>query len=283
MAACLITAGIYAGSTTAALGHLSLVAISLGVVGALEDFRGVRPSRRFIAQLTIVTIAAVVVLDRVLDVGRPGLIGLVGIVLWLVSYVNVFNFMDGINGISAAQTISAGVGLALMGDHIGSDHVAVGGSLVAGAALGFAPFNVPKARVFLGDAGSYFFGGWLALLSAVAFASGVPLHTVASPFLIYLADAGTTLTRRMLRGEAWSQPHRMHVYQRLTQMGWSHTLTTSIVLGAITVCIVLGIATIDASPAGAIAAIGGMALPVGLYLASPTLLSWFRMRRAMRS
>lgn len=80
-------------------------------------------------------------------------------------------------------------------------YVTIPGGLVADAALGFAPFNFPRARVFLGDAGSYFFGGWLALLAVLALGSGIPPEVTAAPFLIYLADTGAAPVKRVLRGE----------------------------------------------------------------------------------
>src|SRR5207248_1189863 len=79
-----------------------------------------------------------------------------GVALWLVAYVNAFNFMDGIDGISVAQAAVAGAALYLVGrgEHVPA--LATAAAILAGAALGFAPLNVPRARLFLGDVGSYF-------------------------------------------------------------------------------------------------------------------------------
>jgi UDP-N-acetylmuramyl pentapeptide phosphotransferase/UDP-N-acetylglucosamine-1-phosphate transferase len=87
-----------------------------------------------------------------------------------------------------------------------------------GAILGFAPFNKPVARVFLGDVGSLPIGlvlGWLLLRLA---ADG---HLVAAAILplYYLADATITLIRRVGRGEPFWQAHRQHFYQRATDNG----------------------------------------------------------------
>src|SRR5690606_15026464 len=79
--------------------------------------------------------------------------------VWIVAYVNAFNFMDGINGISVAQAAVAGTAWALVGWWQDLPLVTAAGSIVAAAAVAFAPFNFPRARVFLGDAGSYFLGG----------------------------------------------------------------------------------------------------------------------------
>ena len=86
--------------------------------------------------------------------------------------------------------------------------------------LGFAPFNRPVARLFLGDGGSLPIGlvlGWLLLQLAgnghLAAALLLPLY--------YLADATITLLRRMARGERITQAHRSHFYQIATTRGFS--------------------------------------------------------------
>ncbi len=89
-----------------------------------------------------------------------------------------------------------------------------------GAIIGFAPFNRPVARLFLGDVGSLPIGlllGWILLLLA---GRG---HLVAALLLplYYLADATLTLGRRIARREAVWQAHRTHFYQRATDGGFS--------------------------------------------------------------
>jgi UDP-N-acetylmuramyl pentapeptide phosphotransferase/UDP-N-acetylglucosamine-1-phosphate transferase len=86
--------------------------------------------------------------------------------------------------------------------------------------LGFAPFNRPVARLFLGDVGSLPIGlalGWLLVLLAgnrhLAAALLLPLY--------YLADATLTLMRRLAAGERIWQAHRTHFYQRATERGFT--------------------------------------------------------------
>jgi UDP-GlcNAc:undecaprenyl-phosphate/decaprenyl-phosphate GlcNAc-1-phosphate transferase len=60
-----------------------------------------------------------------------------------------------------------------------------------------------------------------------------------APLAVYLADTGWTLLRRVFRGEAWYRPHRTHVYQRLTDVGWSHqrvAVTAAATAAAVSVC-----------------------------------------------
>ena len=126
--------------------------------------------------------------------------------------VNAWNFMDGINGLAASQAMLCGIGFALLPIDAGR----VLAIAVAAACLGFLPFNVPKARVFLGDVGSGALGYLVAVLLALGFASQ-PLSKwplLLLPPLAMLADAGLTLLWRIRRGERWWQPHVQHAYQR---------------------------------------------------------------------
>lgn len=144
----------------------------------------------------------------------------------VVAYVSVFNFMDEINGISAAQATVAGLHWPLLvGMSEGLPALMGGGGLLVGCAVGFAPFNFPKARVFLGDAGSYFLGAWIGALVVIGIQAGINPETLLAPLALYLADTSTTIIRRVRAGEIWYQPHRCHTYQQLIALGWSHTST----------------------------------------------------------
>ena len=249
------------------------VAVGFGAIGLLEDLVGVETKKRLASQVLVAAVGLVPLagptLDR-LEVAIALAVLAVGLV-WYVAYVNAFNFMDGINGISGAQATVAGFAYLCIGLLQGEPVLVAFGGIIAAASIGFLPFNFPSARVFLGDTGSYFLGGWLASLAAVALVVGIPLFAVVAPLALYLADTGITLTRRALRGAAVMEPHREHVYQRLVIQGWSHTRATCIVAALIALCSVIGgVALIDASWATPVAA-AGLALAVFGYLALPRL------------
>ena len=89
---------------------------------------------------------------------------------------------------------------------------------LCGGLIGFAPFNQPVARIFLGDVGSLPIG---LLAGGLLMALACNGHLVAALILplYYLADATITLLRRMARGEPFWQAHRTHFYQRATDRG----------------------------------------------------------------
>ena len=140
--------------------------------------------------------------------------------LWLV---NLVNFMDGIDWMMVAEVVPVTAGIAI---------VALLGTLppqalilalaLNGAMLGFAPFNRPVARLFMGDMGSLPIGLLLAWLLIVVAASGYLTAAILLP-LYFLADTSVTLLRRARAGERLWVAHRTHFYQRARDNGLSGT------------------------------------------------------------
>ena len=145
-----------------------------------------------------------------------GLLLLAG--LW---FVNLVNFMDGLDLMTVAEIVPVTGALVLLGWLAElPTHVTVPAAALFGAMLGFAPFNRPVAKIFLGDVGSLPIGllaGWCLLQLAwhqhIAAALLLPLY--------YLADATVTLVRRVARREPFWAAHRTHFYQRATDNGFS--------------------------------------------------------------
>jgi UDP-GlcNAc:undecaprenyl-phosphate/decaprenyl-phosphate GlcNAc-1-phosphate transferase len=252
-------------------GGLLAAVVAFGAVGLIEDFRGVPAVRRLALHVLIAAATVPFLLGDVSIDGRLFPVVAAFAALGFVSYVNAFNFMDGINGISVAQAGVAGLTFVVVGAGTDAGVLAVGGAVCLGTALGFAPSNVPRASVFLGDVGSYFFGGLVGALAIAGLAGGSPPEAVLAPLLLYVADTGTTLLRRLRAGEAWLSPHRGHVYQRLTDLGFTHAQVSAGVGGLMAVCALLGTVSLSGNEAARITADAGLLVVVGLYLKSPRL------------
>jgi UDP-N-acetylmuramyl pentapeptide phosphotransferase/UDP-N-acetylglucosamine-1-phosphate transferase len=138
--------------------------------------------------------------------------------LW---FVNLVNFMDGLDLITTAEVVPITATMILFGllvDYPATPTIVA--AALCGAMLGFAPFNRPVARVFLGDVGSLPIGlllGWCLLQLAwhqnLTAALLLPLY--------YLIDATWTLLRRMVRHEPFWAAHRTHFYQQATDNGFA--------------------------------------------------------------
>ena len=150
----------------------------------------------------------------------------------LVAYINFVNFVDGINGLVAGLMILIPLGLILAVAEIHWMPRIIALTL-AGSVAGFLPFNFPRAKMFLGDAGSISLGfssGVFLLWVWVGMSSGSGwLLPLLFPLYFFL-EGSVAILRRMVTGEEWWKPHREHFFQRLVRCGWSHSKTTAIIL-----------------------------------------------------
>lgn len=213
--ACLL--GTVAGGTVGgALGYriprkTAAGAVALALVGFADDRWQVPAPPRLAAQAVVGL--AVDVFAKHFPLG----------LMTVPTLVNVVNFMDGINGITSLTAASWGIVAVTVGTRLHNDHVLLLGASLAGAALGFLPHNLRRDRMFLGDVGSYLIGATVALTCLHPSLSWRARATLLTPLLPYLADTGTTLIRRAVRGESLTTAHREHLYQKLANdHGFGH-------------------------------------------------------------
>ena len=210
-----------------ALREFNLVAVfaataALAVVGTYDDIRPIEAVPRLLLQ----AIAIVIVIASLSPSLRivpfvPWWLERALILLAMLWFVNLVNFMDGIDWMTVAEVVPVAAALGLLGlaGALPGEATAVALAL-CGAVIGFAPFNRPVARLFLGDVGSLPIGlliGWLLVLLA---GSG---HLVAALLLplYYLADATVTLLRRLIQRQSVMKAHRTHYYQRAVDRGFT--------------------------------------------------------------
>ncbi|MEP7161412.1 MAG: hypothetical protein ABI746_09960 [Dermatophilaceae bacterium] len=240
------------------------VAAALGFVGLLDDHAVLPPLPRLAAQ--VVAGGAVGAWA-----GGPAA-AVVGLFL-MPAVVNMVNFMDGIDGISGVHAALWGMTTLVVGRSDGSGTLIVLGGVTAGIGLGFLPWNIPKARLFLGDTGSYLLGGLIGSGMLVALVLCVlgdlsvgHVAAMGGAVLLYFVDTADALVRRARRGVKLTQAHREHVYQRLANEGGYRHVTVSLAMlaGEAAAVAVLWVSW----PLGLIVA----AAVTLLYLLSPRLL-----------
>lgn len=144
--------------------------------------------------------------------------------VFLVGTANFYNFMDGINGIAGLSGLAGFVLLAWHGILTGGDPTLCWLALAAAAAcLGFLPFNIPVARVFMGDAGSLLLGFLFAAIAVAGSRNFLDLTCRAAFLLPFYLDELTTMALRIRDGESLTRPHRRHFYQLLAnEMNVAH-------------------------------------------------------------
>lgn len=249
-----------------------LPAAAAGILGLTDDLTGGVSVEVRLAILVVLALAGAACEAALTDHPGAWAVALaVVLALWVTGFTNFFNFMDGINGIASAQTVLAGVALGAIAYNLHRPTVEIACFAIAAAAAGFLPFNFPRARVFLGDIGSYFSGAALALLVSLAVLRGFTLEAAAAPVVVFVADATVTLCRRVIGGRHWASAHREHTYQRLVDGGWSHTLTTSVAAVFIAACSALGSVSLLAGPTARACADAGIVVLLLGYLSLPRL------------
>ena len=200
------------------LAVLPLLMLPLALVGFLDDRYRLPANWRYAIQLsTAFIIIWMSPLFRLSDLSAFWTIGVVGALLVLITAViNFTNFMDGLDGLVAG---CMAVGLAVLSIQLDAPWSMWA---LVGSLLGFLIWNWFPARVFMGDVGSTFLGAVFAglVLQAISWPQALSCLLVATPLL---ADACSCVLRRLVDGQAVFKPHRLHLYQRLQQAGWSHS------------------------------------------------------------
>lgn len=248
--------------------------VAAGAVGLRDDVQSSSTRSRLAAQVLIGLV--VVVATAAGPHAHVALVIFFPLALVaVVSYINAFNFMDGVNGISGFHAVLGGGFYAFLALDFDMTGVALIASAVCGAALGFLPWNFPRARTFLGDVGSYFLGASLGSLAVVMWMAGAGVALVCAPLVIYLADTGSTLLLRARAGMTLLHPHRDHAYQQLS-VAVGHvgaTLTTSV---ASSTSVAIAVAC---RHRGSASSAVGMAAVAAVYIVGARLVG----RRAARS
>jgi len=206
---------------------LSLPAVFTAVVviagmGMADDIRplGVLP-RLLLQGAAVATVIFTLPADLHIVPILPWWIERSALVIGGAWFVNLVNFMDGLDWMTAAEVIPVTVAIAAIG-YLGPlpPQAIVVSLALCGAMVGFAFFNRPAAKLFLGDVGSLPIGltlGWLLVLLA---GHGNRVAALLLP-LYYLSDSTITLLRRLFSGERVWQAHRSHFYQRATDRGFT--------------------------------------------------------------
>jgi UDP-GlcNAc:undecaprenyl-phosphate GlcNAc-1-phosphate transferase len=156
-------------------------------------------------------------------------------ILWILTVINAFNFMDNMNGLCAGLGATGAWCFGIIAAANGQYLVALTAFLTFGSLLGFLPHNFPRARAFLGDAGSHLVGYLLAVLAILPhfYTAQRPRHlAVLIPLLVLavpLLDLVWVVVLRWRRGQPFYQGDTNHLSHRLVRTGLSRTQTVLLI------------------------------------------------------
>ena len=211
--------GMYGlGSILLPIGFLVLT-WCYSAIGMADDLDSLRPAGRLVGQIVL----ALLFSATIAMISSQGIAHVLAFAVIGVGTVNAVNFVDGLNGYVTEWTIVTAGWFAFVGSWIGEKDLELLALALAGAAVGFLPFNLGRAKAFLGDTGSYGIGAAVFALAVWLFLQGVPIVVIVAPLIFVLFDVGLTLVLRLFRGENILLPHREHIYQRIQQAGWPHS------------------------------------------------------------
>jgi Fuc2NAc and GlcNAc transferase len=212
----------------------SVLGLGLATLGYVDDRQRVSPALRLWTQALAAGILAGAVLWRARGWDGIDHVALIAAAAVLLTWsANLFNFMDGLDGLAASESLFVTLGGLALAVGTGADAgFALALAALAGGLLGFLPWNAPKARIFMGDAGSTWLGFSLA---ALAIQDAVRMPGLLSAWMIlpalFVADATVCVVRRAVRGENVMAGHRAHAYQNLSRVLGSHGRVVLLFMG----------------------------------------------------
>ncbi len=226
-------------------GLVGLLAASalLCAVGVVDDRRAMPGKYKLLWQVLAasIIIGSGVVIDKVSIFGLPVDLGLFGAMLtmiWLLAAINSINLIDGVDGLAASVGLVFSLSLGLMALMFGHVAEAIIAFAMAGALVGLLPFNLPPAKIYLGDAGSMLIGlvlGVLALKCSFKEAATVAFAAPLARWAIPIFDSAIAILRCTLTGRSVYTSDRGHIHHRLLTRGFSPPQALLIVAGLCTV------------------------------------------------
>ena len=165
-------------------------------------------------------------------------------IIWIVGITNAVNLIDGLDGLAVGVSSIAAITMLAVALLTGNMPIAITMAALAGACIGFMPYNLNPAKIFMGDTGSTFLGYMLATVSIMGLFKFYAVISFAVPFLILglpIFDTANAIIRRVAAGRSPMSPDRGHVHHKLIDMGFNQKQAVailyvmSVVLGLIAV------------------------------------------------
>jgi Fuc2NAc and GlcNAc transferase len=230
-AICLVTSQLIPGKLgTTIVPQIWLSLLPLVLISLIDDWKPLRARIRYPVQLLV----SVLIVRQtgafpqpwLSQFGVPGdTLAIVLTIVGITALINLYNFMDGLDGLVAGVSI---VQIAFCAIALHQPIL----WLLAGSLVGFLVWNWSPAKIFMGDAGSTVLGAVMAIALLQSGTTPAIAWANLAITLPLIADAIYTLVRRSLRRENIFQAHRMHLYQRLNQSGWTHANVAMLYISA---------------------------------------------------
>lgn len=252
---------IFAGSTAAMLIFLKfdprVVTIVMGgvliyILGVIDDIKHLSARVKFLGQTFVALIMYVngiriEFLTNFFGEGNSQLGDVLCFIItmvWIVGITNTVNLIDGLDGLAAGTAAIASLCIAYTA-YIHGTYLAAGAMLaLAGAALGFLPYNFYPAKIFMGDGGSLYLGFMLATLSVLGTVKSATLVTMIIPVLVLgvpIFDTFFAIFRRFVNKRPIMEADKGHLHHRLMKLGYGQRRATLMLYG---ITAIMGVAAV---------------------------------------
>ena len=227
---------IMAGMAIFAIDDKGIPGIMVGctlifIIGAIDDLKELRASVKLAGQIVCASVVygMGIRIEFVTNLFGPGnmIFGDIACfmmtVLWIVAITNAMNIIDGLDGlaggVSAISALCIGYVAYIHGQYVPT----VAMMVIAGAALGFLPYNFNPAKTFMGDCGSQLLGFSLAAFSILGTVKGATIVVVIIPALVLglpIFDTAFAIVRRLIRHQPIGMADKEHLHHRIIKAGF---------------------------------------------------------------
>lgn len=242
-----------------------LSALVLALVSFAGDWFDIRPRYRLTIQFCCSLVFLLGVNSFLYETDLLNYLKIILLIVFIAGTSNFYNFMDGINGIAGITGVIGFFLLAFHGYDSGVDPKYILLSVsIACSCVGFLPFNIPNAKVFMGDVGSVLLGFTFACMVLILSRNLLDFICLVSFLFPFYADELITMVVRIYDGDNLTRPHRKHIYQLLAnENGFVHW---KVALGYGLSQLFVGISVIMIKPYGIVALISVLVLYFFIFI-----------------
>ena len=211
-----------------------LGAVIIVILGIFDDIYALPALPKLLVQIAAASVA-VLMGNRIEILSNPNIfssnpywdLGILSVpisVLWIVGITNAVNLIDGLDGLACGVSTISSMTMLVIALTVAESDVALLMAALAGGCIGFLPYNLNPAKIFMGDTGSTFLGFILATVSIEGLFKSYAIISFAVPFLMLglpIFDTCFAILRRVSHGQSPMAPDRGHIHHRLIDMGFN--------------------------------------------------------------
>ena len=217
-----------------------IASLIIAISGLYDDKKGLSPKLKFIFQI-LAAVILIIAGMKIEFVTNPfdsndallilNMLSIPVTIFWVCGITNTINLIDGLDGLASGFSMICTISMFFITYNMGRCDVSLVCALVAGACLGFLPFNFNPAKIFMGDTGALYLGFMLSYISISGFLKQAAILMIFVPVLILgvpVFDTAFAMVRRKLSGKSMVEADKGHLHHRLLKMGLNQRQTVVI-------------------------------------------------------